>query len=210
MPGEYALAGMFPGSQDPAGDCMRRFVYVVAAVLALAPMAALAPASAGVAHRASTAAQAATGQVSHDLRPLNDWTNGLDSVWENENWGSSVCARIDDAGALIIGYGDCTLFSWDSSNGEIVDDNVGTPNCLFYDKLGARDGIPNSYDLDYCNANSTSDVWSSASNHTWSEWYTGYNNANGDSMWSDGTGTGNPLYAAAGNGSNPDDRWNAS
>lgn len=146
---------------------------------------------------ASTAAHAAADRPQNGI-PLENFN------LYNEDY-SGDCARIDASGLLIIGSGDCTKFLGDS-NGLIYDETVGgsSPPCLYYN------ADKDAYDLHGCNASATSDHWLSTGATGWTQWYTVYNSQHGDqSMWADGTGTNNPLYAGAMNGSALNDHWQA-
>ena len=166
---------------------MIKRILVALPTVALSALALAAP--------ASTAAHAATDS------PQNGIPTSAFHL-KNENWPND-CARIDGAGALIIGSGDCTTFT--SSDGEIK--TAG--ECLYYDKTGARDGDANSYDLSSCGSSAVpSDSWLSTGQTGWTQWYTVYNDENGgESMWADGTGTSYWLYAQGMNGTSDLDHW---
>ena len=170
---------------------MIKRIAVACATAGLAALAFAAP--------ASTAAHAAS------IRPNNIWDGNI-QYFSNEAFQSD-CARIDSAGALIIGNGDCTTFAYNQTTHTLYDTSNG--DCLFYDASGSRDGVGDSYDLAVCNPGSAADQWGATSpENTWSQWYTDANAPN-DSMWATGTGTSNPLFAASRNGSSPDDHWHA-
>lgn len=183
---------------------MKRFALAVAAALVLAPLAGIGPASAAVTHPASTAAHAAP------MRPANDF-DGNPEFFANEGW-PSLCARIAapqspyPSGALIIGSGDCTPFKF-LPGSELEDMNSG--QCLYYDSDGFRDGMAGSYDLAACAGGVESDEWESLSNHAWSIWATVAENGlpTAQSMWA--RGSGHDALSGDQNGSNSDDRWQA-
>jgi len=124
-------------------------------------LAAIAPASAAPAHPAAAAYAASTHP-----RPLNDFPGGAApfAVY-NEGYTQAggvddACARIDGAGALIMGTGDCGEWFFNvepgAAYGELVDNNSPSNSlqCLYHDATGARDGINTSYDESRRNPNS--------------------------------------------------------
>jgi hypothetical protein len=193
---------------------MRRLAYVAAAVLALAPLAAAGTASAAPAHPASPSAHAVPAR----MRPLNDFPGAAEAftihneAYQEDDSNEVICARIDSAGALILGSGDCREWFFNlkpgAPYGELVDNSNAT-QCLYFDASGVRDGIIDSYDQTGCNANSAADMWASSSNNTWSQWWTHANNNDGEAMWAFGTGSSNPMTDNLQNGQSPYDHWYA-
>jgi hypothetical protein len=122
----------------------------------------------------------------------------------NEEFGTSYCARIDSSGYLIIGSGDCTKFIGEA-NGTIEEDTgSANPPCLYYNEDA------DAYDLTGCNASVSSDAWRSTGPNGWTQWYTVYNEQHGgDSMWADGTGVNDRLYAGPMSGTATADHWEA-
>jgi hypothetical protein len=90
--GEHAGAGLFPGSAEPTGGCVRKFVYAVAALLAaLAPLAAIGPASAAVRHPAAA-------QVPCQGNPevlVNNGNPSLIGYWNVPSSGSNTGVVLD-------------------------------------------------------------------------------------------------------------------
>lgn len=163
----------------------------------------------------SIAGASVTTNAPATVRPLNTW-DGFDQYFVNEDH-TSDCARIDapehgaSEGALIIGTGDCTGFFGTpiDIDGPYELQLYSNPSkCLFWDKTGARDGIPNSFDLSGCSISSGADIWFSTSGSGYTQWFTTDNTT--DSMWARvGTGTSNPAYENNMDGTNLRDHWTA-
>lgn len=125
--GKHPGAGMSPGSQNPEGACVRRLLYTVAVVAALAPLAAIAPASAAVQHPAAADATCTGGWpvstvANFSANNLNDpvgyWQDSssviVDSTSESSATEFCIVRLVPGGGQYAFrekGTSDCAVFT---------------------------------------------------------------------------------------------------
>lgn len=148
--------------------------------------------------RAAHAAAADSAGVPARIRPLNQW-DGEPQFFYNVGWPSN-CARMDGAGVLIIGTGDCTAFLGYNVGGSNYEIRYEPGGCLAYNAGTTH------FDIATCNSAAPSMLYQTPyPSHQFSEWVNEYSSF---CPWADGTGVDNPIYGSSCSGDG-DDRWEA-
>jgi hypothetical protein len=165
---------------------MRRLLYAVAAVLALAPLAAIAPASAAVTHPATTTIQP-------DNAPCNCNVSYADPQ-DNTSQHTQI-----NGGFLYTSATSTTTFQY-RSNGELeINSGPYAGDCLWYNSPGSN------FKAEGCNGSRPSDLWEFGnSSSTFSEWQTQFDL----NLCAWFNGASQEVVAKACDGMSSLDRWN--